>query len=650
MASAQNTGVIQGLGEWLGSRLGPLLDFIIVENVGTGLAMIVFIMGAGIVLLTIAWGCREFFILWRALRVLRPVNGEDYFAENYGRIDQGLSRIGVVKKAWGEFSESLLDMEGHGSKKPKKYNTVRPHHFLNIQDMHLGPRMLGVFPHIFVGFGLLLTFLGLISALSQSTEIMSEAGDAQGAKEAIGGLLNAASAKFYASLSALAVSIVLTVLLRLYATGISISVRTLNERIERGVKYLSQEQQLMETNKLVREQLDQFKQFNNDLAMKVGNKINEVLEPLVETLNRAGTDIGNEVGTKIEEALKPLVETLNRAGKDMGEQNAKVTDEIATMLSASMGDLTQRLEGVSKNLEGFSKTIENALGGFDRELSEAMRGLSASMRELIAKMSNEIGETLDEVTRQIKDLMSGMRDTMGDIDQTLRENAEKEGRMATQGMKEASERFKNTMRFAASTISGQFKESVQSLLESMDALSGKMASLDQSLTDIPNKLSSVNEVLGESAKSMTQTQGAMSEAQDALSETARSIRQTIESATALARQHADMASNASESTQAAMDGINGAVPALRETVNNFSDRIAARLDKLDGAEKDLSDYLLSINESTKEVVTRLSNYAVKMDESLVKVMSNMSIIVEELQEIVNITHGDKEGALHVQSS
>ena len=78
-------------------------------------------------------------------------------------------------------------------------NTVRPNEYLNLQQLGMGPRFSNVWPNVLIGIGLSLTFLGLISA-SEATTVMQQAlGDTAELQGAIQGLLNVASAKFYAS-------------------------------------------------------------------------------------------------------------------------------------------------------------------------------------------------------------------------------------------------------------------------------------------------------------------------------------------------------------------------------------------------------------------------------------------------------------------
>ena len=74
---------------------------------------------------------------------------DKYFAKSFGR-------------AWQEYSETLSDPE-EGETTVR--NTVRPHYFFNMEDLGQSSVRWRQVPGIFVSVGLLLTFLGIISAI-----------------------------------------------------------------------------------------------------------------------------------------------------------------------------------------------------------------------------------------------------------------------------------------------------------------------------------------------------------------------------------------------------------------------------------------------------------------------------------------------------
>ena len=210
-------------------------------------------------------------LIRRASKILAQGDSEQAFAENYAVIAQEMEKLPAIGSQWGEFCETLLEPEPgpDGRIKPAS-NTVRPHVFFNTDDLDLGPKILTVWPNIFVGVGLTITFLGLISALTEASASMRDvAGSPEAVQEVVENLLNVASAKFYASLVALAVSVVLT-LLRFVTARLSKALAQLNAKIEAAFDIYLRLWQVRQTS--IAEQLEQLKTFNTDLAIKQARK------------------------------------------------------------------------------------------------------------------------------------------------------------------------------------------------------------------------------------------------------------------------------------------------------------------------------------------------------------------------------------------
>ena len=85
-------------------------------------------------------------------------------------------------------------------------NSVRPSAFFNIEDLGFSAGFWRYVPSLFVSVGLLLTFMGLVSALEL---IVPARGEVIGSDQ-LGTLLTVASAKFIMSLTGLLCSILFT--------------------------------------------------------------------------------------------------------------------------------------------------------------------------------------------------------------------------------------------------------------------------------------------------------------------------------------------------------------------------------------------------------------------------------------------------------
>jgi hypothetical protein len=123
------------------------------------------------------------------------------FQQNYATIDSKLLVNRAIHDAWQEFRKTLIF--------PSEANdnlilaTSRPQNFFNPRTLRTQYQFFSTLPNVFVGLGLLGTFIGLIAALTFATENLTKATDQEQIKQALNLLLTTAAAKFYISAAGL---------------------------------------------------------------------------------------------------------------------------------------------------------------------------------------------------------------------------------------------------------------------------------------------------------------------------------------------------------------------------------------------------------------------------------------------------------------
>ena len=404
------------------SQLKPLLKWVTEPGVGPGIASIIVIAGGLLLLFILITGIQDYLLISKARAILEKGTTQQTFSENYNTIDQKLLKLKKVKGAWLEFSETLIlpSVSDEGVKHACS-NTQRPHDFFNINDLHVGPHFTKSLPNIFIGVGLALTFLGLISALSFAVQGMANAqGDTASIQSSISGLLNAASAKFYASLFALFTSIMLTIAIKGISAFLSFQIRKLNESIENGVRYITLESLNIQTNVILSNQLVQLQTFNTDLAMKVGEQVQQSLE----------------------KTLSPLVEKMTEMGSDINQSNienlrditAEVTKGIQGAAGESMERVANTLDGVSEKLGGLTDILSGALTNFDAEFTTMLDGLKTSLENSTESVAEGVGKTMkgmndgiQESASTVTGLVNGLAGTIESLSRTGEEVAARGG-------------------------------------------------------------------------------------------------------------------------------------------------------------------------------------------------------------------------------
>lgn len=305
-----------------------------------------------------------------------PVEQRHSFASNFitlsAEMERGGPGAGALVQAWREFQETFVDENADPVR-----NTGRPSVFFG----RVAPRLAGLTfaSNIFVGVGLILTFIGLIVALGQAAQGM--AGDDVGAaKGALAGLLTVAGAKFFTSVGGIGASI----WLRAVEHGLSREAKSLTDsicaKLERGLLYVSPQRLAVEQLDVMKEQRDQLKTFNTDFAMQLGDRI----------------------GAQFQQALAPMTSSISQMVDSMSEVTAGIGDGARKAIEEVSGDQLRGLSEVLATLGLKIEAISTAVGSSGDEAARQIRDAGSDF----AKAAADIREAFDRLAGQV-DSMGG---------------------------------------------------------------------------------------------------------------------------------------------------------------------------------------------------------------------------------------------------
>ena len=602
------------------SQLKPLLKWVTEPGVGPGIASIIVIAGGLLLLFILITGIQDYLLISKARAILEKGTTQQTFSENYNTIDQKLLKLKKVKGAWLEFSETLIlpSVSDEGVKHACS-NTQRPHDFFNINDLHVGPHFTKSLPNIFIGVGLALTFLGLISALSFAVQGMANAqGDTASIQSSISGLLNAASAKFYASLFALFTSIMLTIAIKGISAFLSFQIRKLNESIENGVRYITLESLNIQTNVILSNQLVQLQTFNTDLAMKVGEQVQQSLE----------------------KTLSPLVEKMTEMGSDINQSNienlrditAEVTKGIQGAAGESMERVANTLDGVSEKLGGLTDILSGALTNFDAEFTTMLDGLKTSLENSTESVAEGVGKTMkgmndgiQESASTVTGLVNGLAGTIESLSRTGEEVAARGGEALRVSVTAAAEAAGESITKAGQDLSDGFKASTVDLIESFSVITTRLNEMDNSLREMPESLGKINNELAISSNSIT-------EASVQFRGASGGLQSLIEPISAYASDTREQMKGLTETLSDTSLEINAASNQMNQTVENLNTVISRQINELAGSDEQLAGLLTTIHDSTEKVLSSVTSYVTDVDKGFkdsVGVLENTIITLEE---------------------
>lgn len=390
---------------------------------------------------------------------LKALNGERQLTSSYGDLKQGVEGIAWLKHAWGEFDETLMKSEdGSG---PIKI-TVRPGDYLSRESCGLTFPIWRALPNYFVGFGLLCTFLGLVSALYFASDAVG--GDVDKAQDALGGLLKAATFKFLTSIAGLASSIVFSFVYHLGVRSLDRAFERFCEQIERLTQFATTESIAEEQLKQLKTQTTEIERFNTTLAMEIANELGSKLDAtLADGLRRA---------------IEPLSASVNKLADGMANDNLGALKEMVQgfqqQLQAGAGQEFKEIAGALGELRGVLRQagdeVEQRTRGFSSHVGDA----AASLNDVAIRFETAFAAFDEQMARQTSafaDIASNARGAAGELTKAAHQMGE-----AGQPVAAAAERIE-----AASRELGNLSAAQKASLETMSAIGDRLAASNEAV-------------------------------------------------------------------------------------------------------------------------------------------------------------------------
>jgi uncharacterized phage infection (PIP) family protein YhgE len=613
--------------DWIGTlfegNIRFLLDWIKQDNIGPALAAMITIFGLAIIFVALGQTIREY----RLIRLAQSIVGkrtEEGFAKDFNLIDQDLSGLPKIHSAWGEFSETLIHPEFDEQSNLVRpcENTQRPQSYFNLRELAMGPDFVRVFPSVFVGIGLSLTFLGLISALGEAVQaINASAGDTSNIQQAIGNLLQISSAKFYASLFALFMSVLMTISLRVMSWSLSGQLARLNRSIEAGVRFLTPEQLAREGNQLLQDQLAQLKTFNTDLSMK----------------------IGEQVQSSLNTSLAPVIQKLDDMGGDMTQQNIdaiknitdKVTEGIQGATAGSMDRVAATLDSISEKLGGLSDALSGALSNFDTEFRQMLEGLKHSLQDSTAGVADGIGASMAEMSEGIQKNATEVSQIIGSLTSTVENLANTGAEISKQGGEElrkqvevASRQASDEMSQAGRELASGFQQSTEGLVTALHGTTNQLKQLERELVGLPEQLGNVNSRLGVSATQID-------EAANQFGTATSGIRGLIEPLAQYAADTRESVGQITQAMQTASSKMGDASSEINQAVGRLDEAVTSQLDKLQDSDAQLAKLLQGIEESTERVISQVNTFVTEVDQGMARSVGILNDSIGGFEEAID---------------
>lgn len=343
------------------------------------------------------------------------------YAEIGFEVDQKLSENRYLEPIWLEFKETMSrtrspegDIIFQNTKRPKDYFTA------DAISRHRGSMNgLDFLPNIFVGIGLLVTFLGLTAAVYETATAITKAGsDIDGVLGSVRNLLTVASIKFLTSVAGILCSIGLTISIKSMQSDIYGRLNKLHDRIEKCLEFLSIESLQIKTIEAIEGMSSSIsKGISDGVAEGVqeiaGNELRlfaEEMRAISVTLKSAGKDIetfGESYSRQIRQVDTAFEERLANAGRSLDDWVRKLQEDLnqsSQALSENLNLFTRQVEGLSKQnfennrvaYDGIQVSIEKSTNSFETVAKSLTDKLSEQLNA-----SKEYQSTFDEMVKAL---------------------------------------------------------------------------------------------------------------------------------------------------------------------------------------------------------------------------------------------------------
>lgn len=483
---------------------------------------------------------------------------------------------------------------------------------------------------VFLTTGLVFTFIGLSAAL---LNINTSPDQIRGSIENI---LNVSSAKFITSIAGIICYIAWTITARKQSSAQDNATQLLSAELRQIFTYISPEILLKQQLTAVERQEDLFKSFSNDLAIAIGQQIENSLRVRMDALPSA---IADTVGEALRNSIGPISKELSEIGQQIGAAGNQIT--------GGAGDIFSKVwqEGIGSHLGQFGDQMNKVINALDG-LPEKVKATESSMGTEIGKAAKEFSETTARLTSSIEATQVNLNSQLNAFSEkiaaipTILEDASRETVNSINGaitgaITESTYNINNVTRLGANEFSNKVTAIAGSLDRSAEQL--KEASLE-SANHLKNAHAQIEQGVLSGIKSINESAEASSlqfvRSTNNLNEIVEKLGLTLGKTVKLFDDTQDRLSKAGMTVTAASEKLTSAATSLETSASPLSAIIRQLQSSLDALSKAITQ-LEKTSESTQKATAGLDQTIVKVHDVAAAQAAEFSQLQSSVRETVN---------------
>ncbi len=586
------------------------------------------------------------------------------FAAGFEDIRQRLERNRMIGHAWAEFEETLYDTDSDRA----IGNTVRPQVFFNpalAREKLGGLKLMNAVPGYFVGVGLLLTFIGLVLALYKASSAAT-AGSADQMVKEMGSLLEIATFKFSTSIAGLGISILLSVVFRLYSIWIEGMFDRFNAVLERCLLYAAPQTISLEMKRTLQDQLTQLKditqgqfftRMGEEIAPRLNAAISEAMRPVTEHIGSAVGSLTESSRDGVQDLLQRFSESVSHGAgtelRELRELAASLKQLQMSMVEAQGGlrgsgeEFARKLSEAADNL---NRMVERAGESFEKssgESRDALAGVVEALRQTLEKANSEMDQALGGAAKGASDrLEAAMGVVLGKLEQQIGQlgvHSEQTRAGLEASVSRSSEMQQTVLAGLESTV-----ESISAQLRG--AIETATASVDERFRDLGLSMCAVEDALRNQKVALEGASAEAGKTAEAFGQSAQSVRTATAPLTTVGNQFSKATETLAESvaetlkvlstTQEQISALAAGLSQTNETSGAFWSAFAAKFDDVDTA---LGKSVSALSESTLNQQQLLERHVQGVDTALASAVGKLAATLAQIQDSADSMADSLEG-------
>jgi hypothetical protein len=588
-----------------------------IVSVATGMALVFFVLHVLFIRISLSL----------AQRSIANCSGPAEFKQHFSEISDSIRKDPLIGDAWDAYARTAIKV---GSKNEPIYMSVRPQSYINTslaRERLSGLKILSTVPGYFVGVGLLLTFIGLVIALSKAAGATS--GDAKDMTASLNQLLNAATFKFSTSIAGLFSSIVLSILFRLYSISIESGFDKICWLIEGRVVFMAPQQIAYRAWQTSGEQLHQLKEINDvQFFQRLGAAVSPALEtavknaisPLTAKLDSTVDKLENANRTGVEGLVDRFTESIQgTAGKELREL-AIVLGEMKDALKSVQGGLSGSGEDFSRRMmdlaENFGRLINEATAQFTSAKANASKEIASLGTEAAVAVQEALREVLTKVGNQMGTFQTSLVDFQERVGRETelfaknsRETSAASAEAASRAAEASADQIRENLAGVTKDLRGDLERMSQALASSEVALSGQAQSIRDATKESNASASAFERIAKEvhsASAPLTQAAERIAGATQTMSEIFRTAVQSLSDSQAAARELAERLTTHHKQIEAVLDSYEARFGAVDESLSKAVGLLAEEATK---QQENITRFVVQIDEGCAKAVTSLQGIA-----------------------------------------